>query len=303
MLLSDLWPDPAATMKAMKVDITLVKSFTKDIEAGNPAGIVLDAAPLSDEQMQQIARDLGFAESAFVLPSGRADFRLRFFAPNHEVDLCGHGTIATFHGLGEAGIIEYADQESRALKQETRAGLLDVVCHRNGLIVMSQTDPQFGSIEQDRGRIAALLGIDAEHIVSEFPMQIVSTGTPKLLIPLGDMAALRAVQPDLEGIKAYCLETGARGFYPFTTESPILETDFFARQFNPLADPNEDPITGVAAGALGCYAAHYGLYDKRQFTVAQGHDLDQGGTMFVDVTHGTKVGGYAVTYGHQELEV
>ena len=70
----------------MKVTVVLVKSFTKDKSAGNPAGIVLDAEDLTDEQMQQIAKELGFAETAFVLPSDKADFRVRFFAPNHEVD-------------------------------------------------------------------------------------------------------------------------------------------------------------------------------------------------------------------------
>jgi PhzF family phenazine biosynthesis protein len=115
---------------------------------------------------------------------------------------------------------------------------------------------------------------------------------------------LRAITPDIAGIKAYCLEAdkAAQGFYPFTMDSPFDGTDFFARQFNPVADENEDPITGVAAGALGCYSKEHGLYDGRQtFVVAQGYDLKKdgkpmGGNMFVDVSHGVKVGGYAVIY-------
>lgn len=287
---------------SMKVTAVLVKSFTKDKSTGSPAGIVLGAENLTDNQMQQVARELGFSETAFVLPSDKADFRVRFFAPNHEVDLCGHGTIATFHVLLEQGRIDLAGQGKKELTQETRAGLLAVTCHKDGRIVMAQTEPTFDRVEQDKARIATLLGV-AESDITDLPLQIVSTGTPKLLIPLRGLAAVRSVKPDLEGIKAYCRETGAKGFYPFTTESPVPATDFYARQFNPLADENEDPVTGVAAGALGCYAKKYQLYDKQTFVAAQGYDLGKGGNMFVDVSDGVRVGGYAVTYGERELEI
>ncbi|HKX24026.1 MAG TPA: PhzF family phenazine biosynthesis protein [Candidatus Saccharimonadales bacterium] len=287
----------------MKATAILVKSFTQDKSAGNPAGVVLQAEQLTDEQMQHIAKELGFAESIFVLPSDKADFRLRFFAPNHEVDLCGHGTIATFHTLLEHGLIDLGGADQKELTQETRAGLLGVTCHKDGRIVMAQTEPVFGEVEHDKTRIAKLLSIAEDDIADDLPIQVVSTGTPKLLIPLRSLEAVRAIKPDLEGVKYYCRSTTARGFYPFTTESPIPNADFFARQFNPLADENEDPVTGVAAGALGCYAKKYNLYDKQNFVVTQGYDLGKGGNMFVDVTNGVKVGGYAVVYGEEELEV
>ncbi len=280
----------------MQANIQLVKSFTQDKEFGSPTGIILDAENLSEQQMQSLATELNFAESAFVLPSDNADFRLRFFAPNHEVDLCGHATIASFHTLMEQGRIALGDAESVKLVQETRAGTLNATCHKDGLVVMEQKQPTFGEIEENHDRIASLLGIAATDFL-DLPLQVVSTGTPKLLIPVKSLEALRAITQDIEGIKEYCRTTSARGFYPFTMESPIADTDFYARQFNPLDDENEDPITGVAAGALGCYAKEYGLFDKQQFTVAQGYDLGMGGNMSVDVSNGVHVGGYAVTYG------
>ena len=70
---------------------------------GNPAGVVLDAAGLSDATMQAIARAVGFNETAFVLPSTRADLRLRYFTPGHEVDLCGHATVGSFVALHQHG--------------------------------------------------------------------------------------------------------------------------------------------------------------------------------------------------------
>lgn len=283
------------------VTVFLVKSFTQDKNFGSPTGIVLDADDLSEQQMQAIATKLNFAESAFVLKSSKADYRLRFFAPNHEVALCGHATIASFHLLAEQGYTTFGERDSVTLTQETSAGLLQVTCHKDGRIVMSQNDPTFGNTEADRDRIASLLNISSADFL-DYPVQVVSTGTPKLLIPLASLKTLRAVQQDIEGIKRYCRETEAKGFYPFTIESPVPDTDFFARQFNPLADENEDPLTGVAAGALGCYAKKYKLLDTEQFVVAQGYDLGMGGNMLVDVSNGVQVGGYAVAYGQQLLD-
>lgn len=293
----------------MQVTIHLVKSFTQNPEQGNPTGIVLEADTLTDDQMQHIATELNFAESVFVQsPTIKgADFRLRFFAPNHEVDLCGHGTIGAFHTLvaqGKVRIDEKAD--SIILTQETRAGTLAVICYADGRVVMKQKDPEFGVIEEDKESIAYMLGIAGTDFVETIPLQVVSTGTPKLLVPLKSLRALRNVRYDqasIEAIKQYCRRTAARGMYAFTMESPIAGTDFYARQFNPLADEKEDAITGVAAGALGCYADRYNLMDKQQFVVAQGYDLGMGGTMMVDVSGGIQVGGYAVIYGERVIDV
>lgn len=293
----------------MQTSVHLVKSFTQNLEQGNPTGIVLGADNLTDAQMQHIAAELNFAESVFVQsPTVKgADYRLRFFAPNHEVDLCGHGTIAAFYTLIEQGKVKIDEKLGKITHvQETRAGVLQVTCYQDGRIVMKQKDPEFSAIEHNRERVAQMLGVAATDFVDNLPIQIVSTGTPKLLVPIKSLQALRAVRYDrsaIEVIKDYCRTTVARGVYVFTTESPIPETDFYARQFNPLADENEDPITGVAAGALGGYVDKYGLLDKRQFTVAQGHDLGMGGNMIVDVTDGVRVGGYAVSYGERTIDV
>lgn len=282
--------------------IHLVKSFTQDERFGSPTGVLLQADHLSDEEMQAIATRLNFAESAFVLRSLKADYRLRFFAPNHEVDLCGHATIASFHTLVEQGYITFGETDHVELTQETRAGLLRVDCYKDGRVVMAQQDPTFGAIETNRNHIAEMLGV-AVAAFMDYPLQVVSTGTPKLLVPMQSVEALRAIQPNLEAIKQYCRTTAARGVYPFTTDTPIADTDFYARQFNPLADENEDPITGVAAGALGSYAKKYKLLDTEQFVVAQGYDLGMGGNMYVDVRDGVRVGGYAVTYGHEQANL
>lgn len=285
----------------MKIVINLVKSFTQNPEQGNPTGIILEADNLTDEQMLSIAKKLNFSESAFVQKSEKATYRTRFFAPEKEVALCGHATLATFHILVEEGKLSFEDNEV-SITQETLAGILPITGHKDGLIVMTQRNSEFFPIETDRKLLARLLGISLEEILEQ-PIQAVSTGTPKLIIPVVSLDVLRKIQPDLEGIKEYCKKKDAKGFYPYTTETIEKGSDFHARQFNPLADINEDPVTGIAAGALGCYIREHNLSNKTTFIVEQGYNMGKAGRMIVDISDGVKVGGYCVTYGKETLTI
>jgi PhzF family phenazine biosynthesis protein len=284
----------------MKVTAYLVKAFTKDTHQGNPAGVILHADTLSDEQMITIASTLGFSESAFVQKSQKADYRVRFFTPKQEVSLCGHATIATFHILSQS--IHFSSEKPVKLTQETKAGILPVFCHSDGKIMMTQGKPEFFDPEENREQIAKLLALNPDSFLS-YPIQCVSTGTPKLLIPIKSLKELFSIKPDLEGIAQYCREGVVRGFYPFTMEVRDPEATFHARQFNPLAGVDEDPITGVAAGALGWYVKKYHLIKKSSFIVEQGYIMGKEGNIFVDITTNLQVGGYAISFGKKEIEV
>ncbi len=111
------------------------------------------------------------------------------------------------------------------------------------------------------------------------------------------------IQPDLEGIKEYCRKTESRGIYCYTTETMEENSDFHARQFNPLAGINEDPITGVAAGALGSYIKKHKLSDKTKFIVEQGYNMKKAGKMIVDVSDGVKVGGYCISVRKDTVKI
>ncbi len=285
----------------MQVKVKLVNAFTENPKGGNPAGVVLEADNLTDEQMIEISSKLGFSESAFVQKSENADFKVRFFSPTQEVDLCGHATIATFHSLIESGQIDFRTLEMKVVTQETKSGVLPVKCNRNGLIVMTQKKSEFYQMENDRDLISRLLHIKTEDLM-EYPIQSVSTGTPKLIIPVKSLDVLYKIKPDLDGIKEYCKRTGTKGFYPFTFETKE-KSDFHARQFNPLAGINEDPITGVAAGALGAYIVQHKLSDKNQFVVEQGYIMNKSGKIYVQISDEIKVGGYAFTVGEKNLQV
>lgn len=285
----------------MEIAVYLVKSFTKDKSQGNPAGVVLDAEKLTAAQMLKIASVIGFSETAFVRKSLVADFNVRFFAPKTEVDLCGHATIAAFYTLCQTGRIKFKRREA-VVKQKTKSSIwpLPVVCRPDGFIIMTRKNPRFGFIENSKKTIANLLRISEESITDAAPLQ--SAGS-KLMIPLNSLPAVFKIIPDLGGIGKYCIETGVKGFYPFTRETIDSRSDFHARQFNPLAGVNEDPVTGMAAGALGAYAKKYQLLGKNSAIVEQGYVLNKAGKVYIDLASGIKIGGYAVGCGKEILKV
>jgi len=107
----------------MEIKIKQVDAFTSIPFGGNPAGVVTDASGLSDELKQKIAREMNLSETAFVSPSKIADFKVQFFTPRFEVDLCGHATIGTFSALYEEGKLPV---DKNIFYQETKAGVLPV---------------------------------------------------------------------------------------------------------------------------------------------------------------------------------
>ena len=106
----------------------IVNAFTDQITGGNPAGVVTNPKNLNEIKMIEITKRLKVSETAFVYPSEKADYRVRFFSPEVEVDLCGHATIATFYIMAETGLIK-SESIKNEITQETNVGILPVDLH------------------------------------------------------------------------------------------------------------------------------------------------------------------------------
>ena len=106
--------------------IKYVDAFTKQLFAGNPAGVVIDANGLTDAQMQSIAREMNLSETAFILqPTVKdANLQIRWFTVKEEVPLCGHATIASFHVLAEEGLEGMIPTDSTTFDYKQRAAYL-----------------------------------------------------------------------------------------------------------------------------------------------------------------------------------
>ncbi len=289
----------------MKVKAYTVYSFVKTSEGGNGAGVVPDADYLSDAEMQKTAASLGFSETAFVLKSNLADYRIRFFTPNEEVDLCGHATIGTFFTLSALGYIKPG-----SYLQETKAGILGVEVKEDLSVMMCQPLPTFYETIE-KSEIAGSLNIEMAGIHEDLPVQIVSTGLRDIMVPIKSVDILNSIKPDLEKIAEISKKYNAVGYHVFTLES-INHSTACCRNFAPLFAIPEESATGTSNGAFGCYLYKYGRIGFDQAShiiIEQGYTMKKPSEILVSlVVNGkeiteVKVGGRALNLSSVEVDI
>lgn len=291
----------------MNVNVLKVNAFTESMNGGNPAGVVLDSPKLNDEQMKQISKELIVSETAFVFPSNIADFKVRFFTPTIEVDLCGHATIATFFTMALKG--RFSQKNNQRINQETKAGILPVDIHYDDdknvdRIMMSQNKPLYKNIHFNISLIADSLRIDTKDIDNSLPEQIVSTGLFTIPICIKSLDALRNIKPDFQKVKNICDKIGVGSFHVFTFETIEPDSIYHARNFAPVYGVNEDPVTGTANGAVSSYLVQHKIIKKNIFICEQGDIIGRPGRVFVEMRNDEiKVGGKARITQEQEIEV
>ncbi len=285
-----------------------VDAFTRQPLGGNAAAIVFDADDLSEAQMQAIAIEMNLSETAFVMRSAVADFRVRYFTTFGEIPLAGHPTIATFHALAEAGRIQ---GEGRVrVTQELGIGVLPVELDlwdgRPQRVIMSQKPPVFLRTYDPAPWIAAL-GITPDDLLPGYPIQTVSTGTPQVMIPVRSLDVLRRVEASTSALKTLRAQGDWFSVHVFTLETLDPANAAHARHFAPGDNVFEDPVTGSATGNMAAYLFHYNLIEHRVFTVEQGHLMNRPGLVDVEL-EGTpeaitavRIAGSAVTVIRGEL--
>ncbi len=261
----------------MGLKIYQVDSFTNRPFAGNPAGVCILPEARSEKWMQNVAREMNLAETAFLVNQSDG-YNLRWFTPAVEVDLCGHATLASAHILWETGQLP-VNQEARF---HTKSGLL--TARQDGkLIEMNFPATPATSAEAPRGLLQAL-GVDAKYVgKSRFDYLIE--------VELED--TVRGLTPNFGQIK----KLPVRGII-VTSRSKSDGYDFVSRFFAPAAGIDEDPVTGSAHCTLGPFWA--GRLGKKELTGYQASS--RGGTVRVRV-NGERVhlGGQAVTVLAGEL--
>lgn len=241
----------------MKIKAYTLNSFAKTPDGGNPAGVVLDADALTEMQMKAIAKAIGFSETAFVMLSDSADFKVQFFTPNEEVDLCGHATAATFYTLAVKELITPGKYT-----QETKAGVLNVEVREDLTVMMEQKTPIFSEIIK-KTEIADSLNIASAGITDDLPAQIVSTGLPDIIVPVKNIGILNAIKPDFNKISEISSQYKTVGYHVFTLETLYASTAH-CRNFAPLYGIPEESATGTSSGALACYLFRYGKINAPQ---------------------------------------
>ncbi len=286
--------------------------FSSQPFGGNPVAVFPDAQGLADDELQQIAREMNLSETVFVFPptDPAAVVRLRIFTPTQEIPFAGHPVIGTFYVLAQLGLVAVPHPITR-VAQECNIGLFPVELHKEDgqvvRVVMSQPAPQFlerVDSPEDLYKVASVLGI-AKHVIEEakFPLEVVSTGLPVLIVPVRTLTAVRSIRPDASAITDLCRRVGANGILVFTTVTVESSATVHTRMFAPAIGILEDPATGSASGALGAYLVQNGVVEVGPMTeivVEQGYEIERPSRILVqvesddDAIQTVKVGGQCV---------
>lgn len=216
----------------MTIPLYQVDAFTDQPFAGNPAAVCILTDQRSDAWMQQVGAEMNLSETAFVQKQDDG-FRLRWFTPQVEVDLCGHATLASAHILWEEGHAK-ADE---TIRFHTRSGVLTASRHA-GIIELD-----FPLIPEEPAAappgLAEALGVQFKYL---------GQGRFDYLLEVESEAILRSLVPDFSGLARVSI----RGLI-VTSRSARPEFDFVSRFFAPGAGIDEDPVTGSAHCCLAAY--------------------------------------------------
>jgi PhzF family phenazine biosynthesis protein len=261
----------------MGLTVFQVDAFTAKPFAGNPAGVCVLSRPAEESWMQNVAREMNLSETAFLFREGDG-FRLRWFTPAVEVDLCGHATLASAHILWEMG----GAQPDEKVSFYTRSGVLTAE-RRGDWIEMDFPAKPEESAPEPAGLVQAL-GVKVQYLGRNQFDYLVEVASEEIVGSLKPDFTLLGTLP-IRGVIV-------------TSRSSSSGYDFVSRFFAPRVGVNEDPVTGSSHCCLGPFWAN--RLHKNELVAYQASP--RGGVIRVRVT-GPRVvlGGQAVTVLRGEL--
>jgi trans-2,3-dihydro-3-hydroxyanthranilate isomerase len=234
--------------------------FTDVSFGGNQLAVLPEASGLSDRQMQQIAREFNFAETAFVFPPEAGQTRkVRIFTPTTEIPFAGHPNIGTAFTLAIAGEFGGFDQSTNVTFEE-KAGVVPIsIERREGESIWCElAAPEMLTLGETISPelVAAALSLEEGDIATAtHPPQVASVGLPISMIELASLAALDRARVHWDGLEAIAAFNVDLLFHLYVRCAD--DFDLRVRMFAPMDGVPEDPATGSANCALAALLSHY----------------------------------------------
>jgi trans-2,3-dihydro-3-hydroxyanthranilate isomerase len=297
---------PRCTYEFVQLDV-----FTQRPLEGNPLAVFPDAPGLSDAEMQAVAREMNLSETTFIFPRGaateaREGKKVRIFTVESELPFAGHPTLGTSLYLyaSEPGQTKPAeitlDLKAGKIPVRFTANAENAGCERvDGQVFgeMRQRDPEFGT-PLSREDVANVIGIAADEISPDWPIQPVSTGLTFTIVPFRNRQTLSDLKFSYIQAAEFLKQTGANFFYFLCPERREGSLEARTRMF---FYGGEDPATGSAAGCAASWMVRHGVAkNDEQVVIRQGAECRRPSEMHVRATRegdrvtNVRVGGYAV---------
>jgi trans-2,3-dihydro-3-hydroxyanthranilate isomerase len=252
----------------------LVNVFTCGAAAlsGNPLCVFEDGSAFDTATMQALALQFNLSETTFILPSEKADARVRIFTPSYEMAFAGHPTLGTAHVCRALGL------GGDSLRLEMQAGIIPVEA-RAGAWRLQANAASWREVPESRQHLASMLGLDGRDI-AERPLWV-KAGREQLIVPLVSEAAVRRVSPRPQVLEQMISEDGASMVYVFAFSAPqrVLARFFFPRGSSLV----EDPATGSATANLGGWILALGRPVPSRLEISQGEAAGRPSSLLLEV--------------------
>jgi len=291
--------------------------FTDTPLTGNQLAVFTDARDLPEARLQELAREMNFSESTFVIPHRKGSPRVRIFTPQREIPMAGHPTVGTTWVLA----VRRELTPNRNTNEATvKLGIGDVVVTVEGtpgqprFVWMAHRAAEFGPRRSDRQRVARALGIQSSDLRSGLPIEPVSTGVPFLFVPLRSREAVDRCLSDKKALAGLFPDKASMlGVYVFTPGGNPSRPEAYVRMFAPHTDGIvEDPATGGASAPLGAYLLRHRVIEPRSRTrllVRQGLAMGRPSEIHVEIRHAAgqepaiRIGGKCAIVGSGAMTV
>lgn len=291
------------------LNFCLVDVFAERKYAGNPLAVITNAGGLAAEQMQQIAKEINFSETTFILSSEprNGGYDVRIFTPARELPFAGHPTLGTAFILQQ----ELIGQLQPQIMLNLPVGQIPVtIADLNAqptVLWMRQNPPTFGAVLPAEA-IAPILNLEPGEFDPRFPIQVVSTGVPFIIVPLTSLAALQRIRLNPDRLMALVESLQAKEIFVFCPETRHPANQFSARMFAPLMGIAEDPATGSANGCLAGYLVQHRYLGTPAIAVRveQGYEIGRPSLLLLRATQtndqiSVAVGGSVIMVARGEL--
>jgi len=269
----------------------IVDVFAEQKYQGNQLAVLIPDRDLAVAEMQQIAREINFSETSFIV-SGKQEnggYDVRIFTPDVEVPFAGHPTLGTAYVIHK--MLE--EEKSNKVTLNLEVGEIPVTIE-NGILTMTQKEPEFGMVIENHQIVADILKINKEDIHEGYPVQVVSTGLPCMVIPLKTLDALKKCAVNHERFQGFIDNTYKCNLLMFYQEG---EDSLRVRVF--VDDPGfvEDPATGSANGNLAGYLLKHNFFGKSSITYKANQGQEIGRPSLLLVTAELTGGNYTIKVG------
>jgi trans-2,3-dihydro-3-hydroxyanthranilate isomerase len=271
-----------------KVRIHQVDAFTSERFGGNPAGVVLDADELDETTMRKIARELNLSETAFVLPSEKGAFKMRYFTPTgHEITFCGHSTVGALYMIAKERRFGIEKAGDYTFDVETPCGILKMeaaIDEEEEIRVAYETpEIKLRQVDISHERVAKAAGFELHLVDQSVPVMYEETNKD-LFVVIRSLEDLKNIECDPKSFAQFSKQHDIVVLCIVSSETFDQKNQFHMRCFAPLVGIPEDPFTGSVLGGLTAYVDTFGLLLKgvHSFRVEQGHFIERPGVVQVE---------------------